>query len=537
VRVHIVTAEAPDRILGRLARTLADLNDWTIGPEPNGAADLNYWVCYIEYAQKYPGWHQTPIAAYFTHYDETTKGKQDWWHEAAQAMDLNIVTARRYLCILPGKTVIVRPPVDPAFTPGTMPTESKPIVGLSGFIDSTGSGRKGEKMVDELAGSELGITLRATGQGWPVRQQARRSVEELPAFYRGLDVFLCASTVEGNPLPPLEALACGVPVVIPRDVGMLDDLPDIPGIWRYDKGDYEQMYAALDRAWRTTVDRSALRAAVSQYTPENWARDHERAIESLFYDKEAYPRGNGQKGMYCVAYREPARKCARELIDTFKHQHPEIPVALASTEPLGPEDIWIDYPEVDIGARAAKLKVYDNAPAEWEFVLYLDADIHVVNPIPYLWQVLEDGWDFVICKNPGHFHTTRHMKRPDNEDECEATYNIMLSDDMLQLNGGVFGFHRNPRTKAFFEAWYEEWDRWGKRDQAALLRALWRVPMKMLVLGNHWNTVPNYGLQLCDSAGIHHWPMRARSWQGIVKGRSDSAEAWKKVRKYEGRMG
>lgn len=42
---------------------------------------------------------------------------------------------------------------------------------------------------------------------------------EMPAFYRGLDCYVCASVAEGTPNPLLESLACGVPV-ISTDVGI-----------------------------------------------------------------------------------------------------------------------------------------------------------------------------------------------------------------------------------------------------------------------------------------------------------------------------
>ena len=42
---------------------------------------------------------------------------------------------------------------------------------------------------------------------------------EMPAYYGKIDVLLCASKIEGTPNPLLEAMACGVPVII-TDVGI-----------------------------------------------------------------------------------------------------------------------------------------------------------------------------------------------------------------------------------------------------------------------------------------------------------------------------
>ena len=150
MNIHLVTREyTSDRILGRLGRCLVGQTGWTIGATPNGTADLNYWLCYIEYAEEYHGWHETPVSAYFTHYDENVHMKRKWWEMAAKEVDLRIITARMYHDRLSeyGKTVVVKPPIDhDKFTPGHRGSNTKPAVGVSGFVDKQ-SGRKGEKLV------------------------------------------------------------------------------------------------------------------------------------------------------------------------------------------------------------------------------------------------------------------------------------------------------------------------------------------------------------------------------------------------------
>ena len=53
-------------------------------------------------------------------------------------------------------------------------------------------------------------------------QIKRIKFEDMPAFYRGLDVFVCTSAIEGTPNTVLEAMACGIPVVS-TDVGIVSD--------------------------------------------------------------------------------------------------------------------------------------------------------------------------------------------------------------------------------------------------------------------------------------------------------------------------
>jgi hypothetical protein len=222
-------------------------------------------------------------------------------------------------------------------------------------------------------------------------------------------------------------------------------------------------------------------------------------------------------------------------IKSLKQHLPDVTVALASDRPLGPEDVFIDMPDIDIGGRAAKIQIYEKAPKDWQYIAYLDADTEITASETFLWDLLTDGWDMVICKNPGKFATANAMRRSDNADECDETYRKIGSEEVLQLNGGVFAFQRNSRTKAFFRCWYKEWQRFGKRDQAALLRSLWMHPIKLYVLGNEWNTITRYDSP-DKAAWLLHYPMTARRWRGIVHYRLDDPEAWKAVAEFEAKQ-
>jgi len=234
------------------------------------------------------------------------------------------------------------------------------------------------------------------------------------------------------------------------------------------------------------------------------------------------------RGMYCVGFGEPARRCAVRAIESFKRHMPGVEVAFAGVQRLGPEDVFIKTPDSDIGGRRAKLLAYRNTPERWKSVLYLDADTETVADVGFLYRVVEDGWELAICRNPAHYHTVRRMERPDNKVEVAETLSVLGSDELIQYNGGVFAFHRSERVQKFFDTWLAEWERWGARDQAALLRALWAVPLRVYLLGSEWNTVTRY-LPREASAGILHYPTEARRWEGSVHGRIDSDAAWEKV--------
>jgi len=57
---------------------------------------------------------------------------------------------------------------------------------------------------------------------YPVEFHHRPKSEEIPSIYNSCDVLLCTSWHENFPLPPLEAFACGIPVVSTRNFGVND---------------------------------------------------------------------------------------------------------------------------------------------------------------------------------------------------------------------------------------------------------------------------------------------------------------------------
>ena len=179
----------------------------------------------------------------------------------------------------------------------------------------------------------------------------------------------------------------------------------------------------------------------------------------------------------------------------------------------------------NIGGRGAKTKIYELAPSDWEYVLYLDADTELVGDVSFLFDVLADGWDMVFCTNPDKYALAAEMWRPDNVDECRETFDAIGTDQFLQLNGGVFAFRRHEATERLLTEWHNEWQRYGKRDQAALDRALYRYPLRVFVLGREFNCITRYD-EIDKYTAIAHYPMTARRWKGRIDGRLDGSEAW-----------
>jgi hypothetical protein len=238
------------------------------------------------------------------------------------------------------------------------------------------------------------------------------------------------------------------------------------------------------------------------------------------------------RGIYCVAFGDPARTCALQMMQSAKKFMPKIPIALAADRKVGPEDILIKQPDSDIGGRRAKLRAYELAPKEWDSVLYLDVDTTICANISFYFELIEDGWEFVICKDPHLMDTMHSFQRRNNSVELKEIEDEIYTLHTLQFNGGVWAFGRNGRIAGFFKRWQKEWEKHAQRDQGALIRAMYTDPLKVYVLGNEWNTFEKYEKGI-KTAGLRHYPGMARRWNGMIPGRIDSAIAWQKVKEFE----
>lgn len=275
-----------DRVIPRFSRYLRDHLGWKLTARPDPAADIYYLSGYFEWSVMKRGMADRPTAAYFTHIETQPPGndKAKLFHGVAELMDLRIATAAMYAEPLMkyGATAQINPPVERhRFVPPPRPPKGgRLIAGFSGY--TYGNGRKGEDLAKILLGSKVGksVEWRASGRGWPVPTR-KYTWAEMPGFYQSLDILVSTSLVEGVPMPPLEVLSCGGSVVIPRGVGLLDELPDTPGIHRYQCGDANSAVKALEEAvqMRPEVNQEALRAVTEPYTVYGWCERHQQVFE------------------------------------------------------------------------------------------------------------------------------------------------------------------------------------------------------------------------------------------------------------------
>jgi len=192
------------------------------------------------------------------------------------------------------------------------------------------------------------------------------------------------------------------------------------------------------------------------------------------------------RGALYIAYGEQARAQCAKGISTLRSHAPNLAVAVVSDTPLEvPGCRHIPHPEADLGARTQKTSMYRLSP--FDLTLYLDADTEVVSsPEPgftmleWVDVVLSQDCNrrFADCKWQGHIP----------EERATTLAEVGYEGDLLYYNSGVIFFRRSPHAEAFFMAWHEEWQRWGKHDQMALLRALCRHPLRIATLREVWNT-------------------------------------------------
>jgi len=115
--------------------------------------------------------------------------------------------------------------------------KKKPVFGVVGRTYP--SGRKGEYMVERMVAE--GYDVRAWGRGWPV-PNVQNEWDEIPDFYKSLDYLVVTSLNEGGPVPVIDAIAAGVPVIAP-DVGWCFEFPVI----RYKRGDWHSLFNVLKK--------------------------------------------------------------------------------------------------------------------------------------------------------------------------------------------------------------------------------------------------------------------------------------------------
>lgn len=119
-----------------------------------------------------------------------------------------------------------------------------------------------------------------------------------------------------------------------------------------------------------------------------------------------------------------------------------------------------------------------------EYNLYLDSDTVVKSKdIEIMFRLLDD-YDLVICLSSNQESDSFwHIE------ELERNYTYeQLGFIPLQLQCGVFSWRQNEYTNKLFEQWNKEWLIFQGQDQCAFVRALYKCPLRIYLLGQSFNS-------------------------------------------------
>lgn len=179
-------------------------------------------------------------------------------------------------------------------------------------------------------------------------------------------------------------------------------------------------------------------------------------------------------GVVYVTYGDKAVSEARMSLDALRRVS-TLPTATISAEPIAGAR-HLPFSEPGWGARWAKLNLDRLTP--FDRTLYLDADTRPRADPSVLFDLLDDGFDLVLAESTMQGDKALWHVDPPERDETLDGFGFTP----LQLQAGVMAFRRNDAVHALFAAWREEWR--GGQDQAALLRALYRVPVRVWLISH-----------------------------------------------------
>lgn len=229
MRIHFVAPIDEDWILRRIAKSFQrNILGSSISDIPDYSADVNVYVN----AQLFRH-HTACDIGFFTH-REHDGPEASRFDELAEAMDGCIAMCTRTAALLPPeKTTIIQVGPDNCFSKKAI------VLGIVGR--EYASGRKRYDWIADLRAIP-GIEVRFTNGKIPWRK--------MPGFYRKIDYLLILSDNEGGPIPLLEALRMGVPV-ISSNVGFVPEFSSLRYNTKEELLDLVRRLTVPEDIWKT----------------------------------------------------------------------------------------------------------------------------------------------------------------------------------------------------------------------------------------------------------------------------------------------
>jgi Glycosyl transferase family 8 len=216
--------------------------------------------------------------------------------------------------------------------------------------------------------------------------------------------------------------------------------------------------------------------------------------------------------LYCAmgngAYLEAALIGAISL----RQLEPNIPITLISDHPLlkilsledyeiNPRFIQADELNVcgSFSSREVKTRLSTFSP--YTETLFLDADIIPLKPLSLLWNYLLQGDMAMALDRLPKLDLCDHISQE------EKSYTLQyLPGNTVHFNSGVILWRKNPKTQELFHLWHQEWLKFKKQDQLALIRAINSSQIPITKLPCNYNISPrDAASMLVDASFLHCW--------------------------------
>jgi hypothetical protein len=183
-------------------------------------------------------------------------------------------------------------------------------------------------------------------------------------------------------------------------------------------------------------------------------------------------------GFCYIVYGDRAQVEAAKSLATLR-QYNRQPVTVVGDRQLDGAG-FVEFENKGTTGRRAKVNLDRLSP--YEHTCYLDADTIIHGDLSAGFKMVHDGWDLVIA--PSVNQDDRWLEHVGIEERVRTEYD--LGYKFLQLQAGVFWFNRKHCTR-LFRAWRREWKHFLDQDQGALLRALYRRPVRVWLMGQPWS--------------------------------------------------
>lgn len=247
---------------------------------------------------------------------------------------------------------------------------------------------------------------------------------------------------------------------------------------------------AIDLGWRPV--RGRVRSALSGSASDGQA-------------------GDG-RGVLYLAIGQKHRRLAVASVTSLRRYGYRGPVRVVSDKPgwlppgLDCEIVRVPYLGGGFGARHYKTQM---ERFSFDSTVFLDADTVPVADISSIWGVL-DTCDLAMVSDL-HPSTsdaiTKNRVRDRWREQWGDEYRLMIRLGLTSqpyFNSGVIVFRRTPQIAQLFSAWHQEWRRYGRADQMALVRATLLTGTLVNPLPGIWNYYGRHYASIRDAqrAGV-----------------------------------